>query len=175
VLRRLLVLLGLVLVVAAGTLAIWHARGQALLVQADLVTARELLARAGGFQAGKLPERLALIDQAERHATAAEARLRRWPLRQLGALPVLGRDVRVARVVTAAATSTVKGTRRLVTALEPVLTRPPTRATILEVAGALLELRRRGCRWWWSRSRTGRARCRPGGRRPWCGPSWWRR
>jgi hypothetical protein len=33
------------LVVAGGALATWHARGQALLVQDDLVTARELLAR----------------------------------------------------------------------------------------------------------------------------------
>jgi hypothetical protein len=139
VLRRLLVLSLFGLVVAGGALATWHARGQALLVQEDLATARELLARAGGFQAGKLSERLSLIDQAERHAVAAEARLRRWPLRQLGLLPVLGRDVRVARAVTASATSTVRGTRRLANALEPVLTRPPTRATILEAAGAPLK------------------------------------
>jgi hypothetical protein len=142
VLRRVLVLLLFGLVVAGGALATWHARGQALLVQNDLATARALLARAGGFQAGKLEARHALIDQAEAHAVAAEARLRRWPLRQLGVVPVLGRDVRVARAVTASATSTVKGTRRLVTALEPVQTRQPTRATILEAAGALLDLRR---------------------------------
>jgi Protein of unknown function (DUF4012) len=142
VLRRLLVLSLLGLVLVGGVVAAWHARGQALLVQGDLATARELLARAGGFQAGKLEARQALIDQAEAHAVAAEARLGRWPLRQLGLLPLLGRDVRVARSVAASATSTVKGTRRLVNALEPVQTRPPTRDTILEAAGALLDLRR---------------------------------
>jgi hypothetical protein len=142
VLRRLLVLSLLGLVVATGALATWHARGQALLVQGDLATARELLARAGGFQAGKLEACRALIDRAEAHAVAAEARLGRWPLRQLAALPMLGRDVRVARAVAASATSTAKGTRRLVTALQPLQTRPPTRASILEAAGALLDLRR---------------------------------
>jgi hypothetical protein len=140
--RRLLVLLLIGLVVAGGALATWHARNQALLVQNNLATARGLLAEAGGFQAGKLEARHALIDRAEAHAVAAEARLGRWPLRQLGILPLLGRDVRVARAVTGSAASTIKGTRRLVIALEPVQTRQPTRATILEAATALLDLRR---------------------------------
>jgi Protein of unknown function (DUF4012) len=140
--RRLLILSLFGLFLAGGALATWHARGQALLVQEDLAAARALLARAGGFQAGRLPERLSLIDQAEAHAVAADARLRRWPLRQLAALPVLGRDVRIARAVTASATHTVKGTRRLVTVLQPLQARPPTRAAILEAADALLDLRR---------------------------------
>ena len=141
-LRRLLVTLLFGLVVGGGALLTWHARNQALLVEDDLAAARTLLARAGGFQAGKLGARLDLIDQAEAHAATAEARLRRAPLRQLGALPVLGRDVRVARAVTASARSTIRGTRRLVTALQPLQTRPPTRTTILEAADALLDLRR---------------------------------
>ena len=141
-LRRLLVTLLFGLVVGGGALLTWHARNQALLVEDDLAAARTLLARAGGFQAGKLGARLDLIDQAEAHAATAEARLRRAPLRQLGALPVLGRDVRVARAVTASARGTIKGTRRLVTALQPLQTRPPTGTTILEAADALLDLRR---------------------------------
>jgi Protein of unknown function (DUF4012) len=142
VLRRLLVTLLFGLVVGGGALLTWHARNQALLVEGDLAAARTLLARAGGFQAGRLAARLELIDRAEARAASAEARLRRAPLRQLGALPLLGRDVRVARAVTASARSTIKGTRRLVTALQPVQTRPPTRTTILEAADALLDLRR---------------------------------
>ena len=141
-LRRLLVTLLFGLVVGGGALLTWHARNQALLVEDDLAAARTLLARAGGFQAGKLGARLDLIDQAEAHAATAEARLRRAPLRQLGALPVLGRDVRVARAVTASARGTIRGTRRLVTALQPLQTRPPTGTTILEAADALLDLRR---------------------------------
>jgi Protein of unknown function (DUF4012) len=142
VLRRLLVTLLFGLVVGGGAVLTWHARNQALLVEDDLAAARTLLARAGGFQAGRLAARLDLIDQAEARAAAAEARLRRAPLRQLGALPVLGRDVRVARAVTASARHTIRGTRRLVTALQPLQTLPPSRATILEAADALLDLRR---------------------------------
>ena len=140
--RRLFVLLLFSLVVAGGALATWHARNQALLVQSDLAAARTLLASAGGFQAGKLEERLALIDQAEARAANAQARLRRPPLRQLGVLPLLGRDVRVASAVTTSAIHTVDGTRRLVTALQPVQTSPPTGATILEAAEAVLDLGR---------------------------------
>jgi len=136
----LLVLLGSLLGARAAVAA--AARGQARLVEDDLAVTRSLLARAGGFQAGRLEQRQALIDQAEASAANAEARLGRWPLRQLGAVPLLGRDVRVARAVAASATSTVEGTRRLVTALQPVQTRPPTRATILAASNAFLELHR---------------------------------
>jgi hypothetical protein len=75
VLRRLLVTLLFGLVVGGGALLTWHARNQALLVEDDLAAARTLLARAGGFQAGKLGARLDLIDRAEAHAATAEARL----------------------------------------------------------------------------------------------------
>jgi hypothetical protein len=43
--------------------------------------------------------------------------------------------------VTASARSTIKATRRLVTVLQPLQTRPPTRTTIQEAADALLDLR----------------------------------
>jgi hypothetical protein len=139
--RRVLVLLLLSgLVVTGAVLATWQAWNQALLVQNDLVAARALLAGAGGFQAGELKERLALIDQAEARAASAEARLRRPPLRQLGVLPLLGRDVRVAAAVTASARHTVDGTRRLVKAVQPLQTSPPTEATIKKAAAAVLDL-----------------------------------
>jgi Protein of unknown function (DUF4012) len=140
--RRLLLLVLLGSLLGAGAAAAVAARGQARLVEDDLAVTRSLLARAGGFQAGRLEQRQALIDQAEASAANAEARLGRWPLRQLGAVPLLGRDVRFARAVAASATSTVEGTRRLVTALQPVQTRPPTRATILAASNAFLELHR---------------------------------
>jgi hypothetical protein len=140
--RRLLILLLFGLVLAGGAAVTWQARGQAQLVERDLTTARSLLARAGGFQSGKLEVRLGLIDQAEAHTVAAERRLGGWPLRPLGVLPLVGRDVRVARAVATAATGTVKATRRVVTALQPIQTRPPTRATILEAADALHALHR---------------------------------
>src|SRR3712207_8710790 len=56
-----------------------------------------LLAGAGGFQSGRLDQRLVLVDRAEAHTRNAERRPARFPLRQLGALPLLGRDIRVAR------------------------------------------------------------------------------
>jgi uncharacterized protein DUF4012 len=140
--RRLLILLLFALVLAGGAAVAWQARGQARLVQQDLTTARSLLARAGGFQSGKLEARLRLIDQAEAHTLAAERRLGGWPLRPLGMLPLVGRDVRVARAVASAATGTVKSTRKVVTALQPLQTRPPNRTTILDAANALQALHR---------------------------------
>ena len=122
--RRLLILVLFGLVLAGGAAVTWQAMGQAKLVEEDLTTARALLARAGGFESGELKERLALVDQAERHTLSAQQRLGRWPLRQLGALPLVGRDVRVAKAVAASATGTVRATRRVVTALQPVQTQP---------------------------------------------------
>jgi hypothetical protein len=139
--RRLLMLLVFALVVAGGAVVTWKAMGQAKLVQDDLTTARALLARAGGFQSGELAQRLRLIDQARAHTTSAQRRLQRAPLRQLGALPVIGRDVRMAQAVAASATRTARATRELVTALQPVQTRPPTQASIKRAADALLTLR----------------------------------
>jgi hypothetical protein len=125
---RLLVVLLFGLVVGVGAAVTLQARTQAQLVERDLTTARDLLARAGGFQAGRLDQRLVLVDRAEAHAVNAEQRLARFPLRQLGALPLLGRDIRVARAVAASATGTVRATRQVVTALQPIQAGPPPRA-----------------------------------------------
>ena len=138
--RRVLVLLLFGLVLAGVAVVTWQAMGQAKLVQEDLTTARVLLARAGGFGAGELKQRLDLVRQAERHSRRAQQRLDQWPLRQLGALPLIGRDVRVAKAVAASATGTVRATRRGVTALQPVRTRSLNSASILRASDALLGL-----------------------------------
>ncbi|HEX3214045.1 MAG TPA: hypothetical protein VH016_15845, partial [Actinomycetota bacterium] len=140
--QRLLIVLVLGLLLAGGAIVGWQARGQARLVERDLAAARELLGQAGGFSAGQLEERLVLIDRAEAHTLAAERRLDRPTLRLLGALPLAGRDVRVARAVTASATGTVQATARVVTALQPIQAGPPTGASIRKAADALGGLHR---------------------------------
>jgi hypothetical protein len=114
----------------------WQARQ----VEADLTGARDLLAGAGGFQAGALPERLALVDRADARVRSAGARLRGWPLRQLGAVPLLGRDVRVARAVDASAADAIRATRRVVAAVQPLQEGRLSRATVGGAAAALLAL-----------------------------------
>jgi Protein of unknown function (DUF4012) len=138
--RRLLILLVFGLLLAGVVAVTWQAMGQAKLVEEDLTAARALLARASGFESGKLSRRLRLVDQAQAHTLNAERRLGRWPLRQIGLVPLLGRDVRVARAVASSATGTARATREVVTALQPVQTGPPTQATILKASGALLGL-----------------------------------
>jgi hypothetical protein len=114
--RRLLILLLFGLVLAGGVAVTWQAMGQAKLVEEDLVATRALLARASGFESGKLSSRLHLIDQAQVHTLNAERRLGRWPLRHVGLLPLLGRDVRVASTVASSATGIARSTRTVVTA-----------------------------------------------------------
>jgi hypothetical protein len=140
VVRRLLLVLVFALVLAGGAVVTWKAMGQAKLVQDDLTSARALLASAGGFQSGELDRRLELIDQARAHTTSAQQRLQRWPLRQFGVVPVAGRDVRVAQAVASSATRTARATREVVTAVQPVQTKPPTQASIQRAADALLAL-----------------------------------
>jgi Protein of unknown function (DUF4012) len=138
--RRRLLLVVLLLSLAAGAGVAWQARSQGRLVERDLATVRDLLGRSGGFGAGQLGDRLVLLERADAHARNAEARLGRWPLRQLGALPLLGRDARVATAVAASATRTVAATRKVVVALQPVQTRAASRPSILRAADALLGL-----------------------------------
>jgi hypothetical protein len=136
--RRLLTILLFGVLVAGGVAVAWQARAEARLVERDLTAARDLLGRAGGFSAGKLEERLALVDEAEVHTLAAERRLGGLSLRLLGALPIAGRDVRVAKAVTASATRTVRATAEVVEALQPLQAGPPTRASIMRASDALL-------------------------------------
>jgi hypothetical protein len=89
--------------------------------------------------------RLALVDQAGTSVAGAKAALRRWPLGTLGALPLAGRDLRVASAVTDAAGGTVTATRTLlVTGLGPMERGPDARnldraATALTGLAATLE------------------------------------
>jgi hypothetical protein len=102
--RRALILVLFGLVLAGGAAVTWQAMGKAKLVEEDLTTARALLARAGGFESGELKQHLGLVQQAEQHSRRAQQRLDQWPLRQLGRLPLVGRDIRVAKAVAASAT-----------------------------------------------------------------------
>jgi hypothetical protein len=139
--RRLLTILLFGLLVAGGAAVAWQARAEARLVERELTAARDLLGRAALLSAGnKLDERLGLVDEAEAHTLAAQRRLGSLSLRLLGALPIAGRDVRVARAVTASATGTVRGTAEVVEALQPLQAGPPTRASILQASEALLGL-----------------------------------
>jgi hypothetical protein len=141
--RRLLIVLLFGLLLAGGATITWQAMGKARLVEKELTTARALLARAGGFESGELKQRLRLVKQAEQHTVAAQQWLGQWPLRQLGALPLVGRDIRVARAVTASATGTAQATRGVVKALQPLQGHAPTQASILRASEALLALRAR--------------------------------
>ena len=136
---RLWLLLGLALPALAAGGAVWAA-SQASRVQADLLASRDLLGRAATLGAEPPARRSALVEQAGAHARRARARLDRWPLRQLGSLPLAGRDVRVARAVSDATVRVVDATRGVAAALGPLLAGPPTRATITRTSGALLAL-----------------------------------
>jgi uncharacterized protein DUF4012 len=134
---------------AAGVLALagmaffgYRAVGQASKVKAELTASREPLARASGFSAGSLPERLALVDQAALHAETARLELGRGPLHTLSVVPFLGRDVRVARAVAESADQTVRAVRQVAAAVEPLQHRPPTARTMRQASTALLRLHR---------------------------------
>lgn len=125
----------------AGTAAIGvKALGQATTAKSELHASRDLLARAGGFSAGSLPERLSLVDRAAIHAENARLELAGGPVRLLGLLPFLGRDVRVAQAVAATAGETAQATRQVATALEPVEHAPPSAASLDRASTALLGL-----------------------------------
>jgi len=140
--RRWLLLCAVLLVLAVGAAVAWRAGQAASAVQADLLASRDLLGRAATLTAGPAPARLALLERAEEHAGAARARLGRWPLRQLAAVPLVGRDVRVARAITASTTDVVRATRAVALSLEPLRTRPPSAAMISRTSSALLALGR---------------------------------
>jgi hypothetical protein len=131
-------LLGVVLLAGGATVA-WWAASRASAVEADLLAARDLLGRAASLSAAPVPARLTMIEQAGAHAGAARARLEQWPLRQLAALPLLGRDLRLARAVSRSTTDVVRATDGVVLALEPLRLRP-TRASIAAASSAMLTL-----------------------------------
>jgi hypothetical protein len=141
--RRWWLLLGSVLL-AAGAAGLAGARWSAARasdVQADLVAARGLLGRAASLGATPAPARLALIGEAGAHARAARARLDQWPLHQLAAVPLLGRDVRLARTLSRCTVDIVGATGGVAAALAPLQRGTgPSQAGITRAANALLAL-----------------------------------
>jgi len=132
-------LLGFVVVAGGASVAGW-AVGQAAGVQDDLLAARDLLGRAATLTAESSPARSELIQRAGAHARGAQARLDRWPLRQLAAVPLAGRDVRVARAITASTGDVVRATDGVARALERLRAGPPSGTTIAQTSSALLAL-----------------------------------
>jgi len=137
--RRWWAVLGLLALAGMAAVGV-KAFGQTVKARSELTSSREKLARASGFAAGSLPERLALVDQAAIHAETARLELAGGPVRLLGLVPFLGRDVRVAQAVAAVAGETAQATRRVVTALEPLERRAPSAATLEQASTALLGL-----------------------------------
>jgi hypothetical protein len=117
-----------------------QAARQAKTAQRELTASRAQLSRAGGFAAGPLSERLALIDRAAFHAESARVELSGGAVRMMAVLPFLGRDLRVAQAVAVSAGETVQATREAVTALEPLEHRPPDAAVLGRASSALLGL-----------------------------------
>ncbi len=138
--RRWWLLFGAVLL-AAGLAVAWWTADRASDVQADLLAARGLLGRAASLSATPAPARLALIGKARTHARAAQARLDQWPLHQLAAVPLLGRDVRLARTLSRSTTDVVGATGGVAAVLAPLQRGAgPSRAGITRAANALLAL-----------------------------------
>ncbi len=137
--RRWWVVLGLLALTGAAGVG-GKALSQVATAKSELTSSRNQLARASSFAAGPLSERLALVDQAAVHAETAQVELAGGPVRLLGLMPLLGRDVRVARAIAATAGEAVRATREVVTALEPLEHRPPSRVMLERASAALLGL-----------------------------------
>jgi hypothetical protein len=110
------VALGIVILGLAG---LWI-RHSAILLERDLTSAQQILVAASKDGAGSASDRIALISRARMSLDAAGRRLRSAPLRQVGFLPLIGRDVRVVRAMVDGAQETaVAGERLLVTLSRP--------------------------------------------------------
>jgi hypothetical protein len=114
VLRRLLILLLFGLVIAGGAVIAWQDKGQARLVEGDLTAARNLLARTGGFQAGRLEQRLDLIGQAEaQHGAPTRTSLLKASNGLLVLKGALDRDLERVRAAPITFTERVAGTSKM--------------------------------------------------------------
>ena len=125
---------------AGGAVVAWQATSAAAGVKNDLVASQDLLGRAGALAEGPVSARLELVEQAHAHARAAQARLNRWPLRPIAAVPLLGRDVRVARAIAETSDRVVGATSGVAVAFEPLRGGRPTGPTIGRSSAALLTL-----------------------------------
>ena len=136
--RRLIVGVLLGFAIVAGLTAALAGKS-ARAVERDLAAAQRLMSRAADRDPS-LASRTANLTRAHDKIAAARQELRSFPLRQLGAVPLLGRDVRVAQAVS-------RGADDIVTAAQNVLTvtsetdrsaKPPAR--VVAVSAALTKL-----------------------------------
>jgi hypothetical protein len=108
-------------------------------VQRDLAAAQRLMSQAAGRD-GSLADRTAKLDRARVEIDAARQELRSFPLRQLGAVPLLGRDVRVAQTVAAEADTIAAAGQDLLRRLTGAAGAKKAPAPVVEVSTALAKL-----------------------------------
>jgi Protein of unknown function (DUF4012) len=126
----------LVVAVPAG----WQLQASADRVRDDLTLAKRLLGQASTAGPASLARREALLRAAQPAITDARTQLRSWPLRQLGAVPLLGRDVRLASAATAGAEQTAGAALAVVDALSRIESGRLTGATLTATADAFQHL-----------------------------------
>jgi hypothetical protein len=126
----------LVVAVLAG----WQMQASADRVRDDLTLAKRLLGQASTAGPASLARREALLRAAQPAITDARAQLRNWPLRQLGGVPLLGRDVRLASAAAAAAEQTTTAALGVVTALTQMGSSRLTGATLTRTTDAFRRL-----------------------------------
>jgi hypothetical protein len=106
----------------------------------ELVLAEKLLSQASTTSPASLTRRRAFLQAARLAIADARARLGRWPLRQLGAVPLLGRDVRLAAAAAAGGEETATAALDVVDALHQVRGGHLSGATLTAAAEALQRL-----------------------------------
>jgi Protein of unknown function (DUF4012) len=109
-------------------------------VRAHLTAARDLLRLASSAAPASFDQRRSIIERVGQEITLAEVGLDQWPLRHLSALPLLGRDLRVAAALTASARDTVAATRNVMEAFAHLRTGRLNAAAITDSSDTLLRL-----------------------------------
>jgi hypothetical protein len=129
------VLLAFAIIGGLGALA----RNSGKSVQHDLAAAQRLMSQAAGRD-GSLADRTAELHQARARIDAAQQELHSFPLRQLAAVPLLGRDVRVARTVATEADAIAAAGQDLLTTLTEAAGAKRAPAPVVAVSTALAKL-----------------------------------
>ena len=137
--RRLIVGVLLGLAVFAG-LTVALAGKSARTVERDLAAAQRLMSRAAADRDPSLASRTANLAQAHDKIDAARQELGSFPLRQLGAVPLLGRDVRVAQAVSREADDIVTAGQNVLTAMTGTDRAAKAPARVVAVSAALTKL-----------------------------------
>jgi hypothetical protein len=135
--RRLIVglLLGFAIAAGLGALVLTAARS----VQNDLAAAQRLMSQAADRDPS-LADRTVKLSQAGAKINAAQQELQSFPLRTLASVPLLGRDVRVARAVAGQAGAIVAAGQELLTVLVEAQRNGRAPAPVIAVASALTKL-----------------------------------